>query len=101
VYTNVLLAVTFAPPKVGGVRNHDIGTRLGEAVRFQFDVLKRRPELVQEGLEPAATAIDALERPSRSRPVKFPIGAIQGHQRRQVSSVQRFDRAPNDLQVLL
>ena len=53
-----------ATPDVGGVRDHDFGARLREAVHLNLDVLKRRPERVPEGFKLAATAIDAFERPS-------------------------------------
>jgi hypothetical protein len=45
---------------VGGVRNHDVGARLRESVRFKFDPFKGGPKLVLETLELTATAIDAL-----------------------------------------
>src|SRR5215216_6649543 len=90
-----------APLHVGGVRDHDLGARPREAVRLKLGLLKRRPELLPEGLELAMTAIDTLERPSGPRPVNFRIGAPQGEQRHQVASVPRFEMAPHDLDVLL
>jgi hypothetical protein len=50
-----------APPQVGGVRDHDFGPHLREAVHLNFDVLKDRPELAPEDLTLAVTAIDTLE----------------------------------------
>jgi hypothetical protein len=85
-----------AAPHVGGVRDHDLGTRLRDVVGLDSDVLKRRPELVPERLALTATAIDTLERPSRSRPVSDRIGAPQGSFRDPVLPVKRFDPAQRD-----
>jgi hypothetical protein len=56
----------------------DIRANLRDVVRLQLDVLKCRPELIEEGLALALTAIDTFERPPRSRPVKYAIRAPQG-----------------------
>jgi hypothetical protein len=50
-----------ASQHVGGVRGHDFGARLGEAVRLNLDLLKSRPELVPERLEFAMTKLLASE----------------------------------------
>jgi hypothetical protein len=49
-----------APPHVGGVRDHDFGAGIREAVGLDLDILKRRPELRPEGFDPIMTARDAL-----------------------------------------
>src|SRR6185295_8745018 len=61
----------FAPPKAGGERDHNFGPRLSEALRLDAGLLKRRVELVPEGLALATAAIDTLHRTSGTRPVNF------------------------------
>src|SRR2546423_9335096 len=91
-----------APPKVGGIRDHDFGTRVSEALRrLNLGLLKREEELVPQGLALATIAIDTLQRPSGTRPVNFRVRAKRGQPRRQVAPVPRFDPAPHDLDVLL
>src|SRR4029453_3684845 len=86
-----------APPKVDGVRDHDVAPPLGEGVRPQVDFLKHGPERVPQGLKPAMTAIEIFERPSGSGIVDFRIGPIEGQPCLQVSPVERFDAALHDL----
>ena len=77
----MLLAITSIPsrpPKVGGVRDHYLGARLGKGVRFELDLdrtLTKRPRTPELGV----TAIDALERPVRTRPVDFRIEAPEAN----------------------
>src|SRR5215208_2320946 len=55
---------SLATPKVGGIRDHDFGTRINEAVNLNLGLLKREEELVPQGLDLATTAIDTFERTS-------------------------------------
>ena len=89
-----------APADVGGVRNHDLGANLREAVVLDLDVLEGRPERIPEDLALGATAIDTLQRSSRTRPVNFSSGAERGQPRRQVAPVPGFVKAPDSVDVL-
>ena len=85
------MVIDISSPQVGGVRDDDVGARLHEAVGFKVDLVEHRPELVLERLDLLTTAIDTLERSSRTGPVNLRFGVPQGPRDRHVSPVPRFD----------